>query len=219
MALVLLPYDTLLPYVLPYAPDCPEMLAINAIRNATIQFCTDSWYWQHDPAPWAGVVGQSDYQPDTPDSTKMVGVVNAWFDGKALYPVDNATVRRRFPYSDYRTEEGSPAFFMQPDENAVTLVPSPDTSAAGKLLTWRIAVAPVIVSTQANGDIFERHPETLAKGALARLKATPGQPYSDPQGALLLDNQFKTEITKVRAAVERGKTRGPIRVRFNGRNG
>jgi hypothetical protein len=216
--LVMTPFDSFLPEVLPYAPNCPELIAVNAIRNACIEFCEKTWFWQHDCTPQTGALNVSEYTPDVPTDTHLVGVINAWYDGQMMFPEDNATLRRKFPYSDYRDATGQPKFWQHTDPDTMLIVPKPDANSAGMLLTMRVAVAPVRASTDVNAQIHERYVELIAQGALARLKATGGQPYSDPTGAVLLDRMFKSECVKVRADVERSLTRGPLRVRFNGRN-
>ena len=37
-----------LPEVLPNVPTCPDVLAVNAIRNACIEFCSETNWWQGD---------------------------------------------------------------------------------------------------------------------------------------------------------------------------
>jgi hypothetical protein len=210
-------YDTFLPEVLPYAPNCAELVAINAIRNAVIEFCTCTWYWQHDCFEQAVVATIAEYTPDVPDNTKLVGMVDVWFGGKPLYPQNEATLRRMYGYTDYRNVQGSPRWFYSMDPNNVILVPCPDERAAAFDMTARVAVTPLRASTGCLTTLYERFAETIAQGALARLKATPGQPYSDPPGAQMLERLFRAKIVEVRAEVERNKSRGPMRVRFNGR--
>lgn len=210
-------YDTFLPEVLPYAPNCAELVAVNAIRNAVIEFCTGTWYWQHDCYPQPVVATIPEYTPDVPDYTKLVGMIDVWFGGKPLYPQNEATLRRLYGYSDYRAVAGSPRWFYSMNPNNVILVPCPDPQAAGIDMTARVAVTPLRNSTGCLDTIYERFAEWIAQGALARLKATPGQPYSDAQGALMAERLFRSKIIETRAEVERNKSRGPMRVRFNGR--
>lgn len=210
-------YDTFLPEVLPYVPNCAELVAINAIRNAVIEFCTATWYWQHDCYSQAVVATINEYTPDVPDNTKMLGVLDVWFGGRPLYPQNEGTLRRLYGYTDYRTVAGTPRWFYSVNPDNVIFVPCPDVQAAAFPFTARVAVAPLRSSTGCLDNLYERFAETIAQGALARLKATPGQPYSDPAGAGLMERLFKAKLVEVRAEVERNKTRGPIRVRFNGR--
>lgn len=211
-------YDTFFPEVLPHVPACSEMAAFNAVRNAVIQFCTDTWYLQYDcyPIPVMATIPQ--YEPDTPNQTKFVGVVDAFFGSKPLYPKDEATLRRRFGSMDFRLAQGTPDSWYQTDPDSVLLVPCPDALAAQYPLNLRIAIAPTRDSTGVDDTVYERYAETVAKGAIARLKAVPGQLYSDQQGAQAMATLFKKEIFEVRSLVERNQTRGPLRVRFNGRN-
>lgn len=212
-------YDTYLPEVLPYAPNCSELVAINAIRNSVIEFCTESWYWQHDCYPQPGVVDVAEYSPDVPDHTKLVGIIDVWYGGKPLYPQTKASIRRTYAASDYRLAVGSPRYWYSQEPDNIILVPMPDTNSAGDEITIQCAIAPLRSSTGAATSIYERYAEVVAMGALARLKATPDQPYSDAAGALTMGRLFKSKLIELRAFVERNKTRGPIRVRFNGRNG
>jgi hypothetical protein len=210
-------YDALLPEVLPYVPNCPEMSAVNAIRNAVIEFCTGSWYWQHDCYPIPAIAGLNEFEPDLPTQTKFVGVVDAFFGGRPLKPNDEATLRNRYANRDFRAWQGTPAYWYQTDPDKLLLVPTPDTEAAKFSLDLRIAVAPTRVSTGADDALFERYAETIAAGAIARLKAVPGQPYSDQAGAQVALILFKKAIVEARSLIERNMTRGPLRVRFNGR--
>lgn len=209
-------YDTYLPEVLPYVPTCPEISAVNAIRNSVIQFCTETWFWQYDCYPIPVVSGMPDVEPNFPNQTKYLGVVDGFFGGKPLEPKDEAWLRRKYRTRDFRSVAGTPSYWYQTDPDKLLLVPVPDDAAAAFTLDLRIAIAPTRASTGADDTIFERYAETIAKGALARLKAVPGQLYSDAQGAQAMALLFKKEIFEARSLVERNQTRGPLRVRFNG---
>lgn len=209
-------YDTYLPEVLPHVPTCPEISAVNAVRNAVIQFCTDTWYWQHDCYPLPAIATVPEFAPNFPSQTKFLGVVDAFFGGKPLAPKDEAWLRRKYGQRDFRAVDGTPAYWYQTHPDSLLLVPCPDEVAAQFTLDMRIAIAPTRASTGAADSIYERYAETIAKGALARLKAVPGQLYSDPNGAQAMALMFKKEIFEARSLVERNMTRGPMRVRFNG---
>lgn len=211
-------YDTYLPEVLPYAPNCPELVAINAIRNAVIEFCTDSGYWEHNCYAQPGVLNTPEYTPDVPDNTKLVTVFDIWYGGRPLYPRAENELRRMYGAGDWRTATGYPRWFLSDNPDNVIVVPMPDANSAAYDLTIKCCVAPLRASTGALDSIYERYAEVIAMGALARLKATPDQPYSDANGALFLERRFRAKVMEVRAYVERNKTRGPIMVRFNGRN-
>lgn len=211
-------YDTYLPEVLPYAPNCSELVAINAIRNAVIEFCTETWYWEYDCYPQPGIATINEYTPDVPDFTKLLGIVDVWYGGKPLYPQTHGSLRRMYGASDYRLADGAPRYWYSKNPDNIILVPFPDEENAGSDLTIACAIAPLRKSTGAADSIYERYAEVIAMGALARLKATPDQPYSDAAGALVFAREFRSKLIEIRAYVERNKTRGPMRVRFNGRN-
>ena len=66
-------YDEFLPKVLQYVPDASEFIAIDAIRNACIEFCERTYIWQYIVPPMNIVNGQANYVINTPDGTKTVG--------------------------------------------------------------------------------------------------------------------------------------------------
>ncbi len=63
-------YDQFLPRVLQYVPDASEFIAVDAIKQACIEFCERTYFWQYE-APAINVVnGQSQYIIDTPGDNK-----------------------------------------------------------------------------------------------------------------------------------------------------
>lgn len=211
-------YDTYFSEVTPHCPNCPEIAMFNAIRNAAIEFCDKTWYLTHDCYPIIAEEGIGVYTPDTPAGTKMIGLFDIFYDERPMYPKDEDTLRRMYGLRDFRHVHGTPRWFYQKDPNEVTVVPMPDKMGAGFNLRMRIALAPLRASTSAADSLYERYAETIAMGALSRLKSVPNQPYSNPQEALALQRLWGAKLAEVRSYVERSKTRGPMAIRFNGRN-
>lgn len=211
-------YDAYFSEVTPHVPNCPEIAMFNAIRNAVIEFCDKTWYWTHDCFPITGLEDVNVYTPDVPAFTKMIGVFDMFYAGRVTLPKDEDTLRRMYCLRDFREVKGSPRWFFQKNPDEITIVPTPDLQGSGHHLTMRIAVAPLRSSTGASDSLYERYAETIAMGALSRLKAVPNQPYSDAQEALGLQRLWNAKLSEVRSYVERSKTRGPLAIRFNGRN-
>jgi hypothetical protein len=212
-------YDAFFPEILPYAPNCPEMVARNAVRNAVIEFCTETWYWTHDTFPVVGTVGEGVYTIDLPDNTKMLSVVDAWYDKQLLRPTGEPLMRNIYINIDWRTVVGNPRFYMHEDPANIIIVPAPNVPSIAGGLTAQIAVAPTRASTGCLDSLYERYAEVMAQGALGRLLMTPGQPYSDPQGAIAALREFRAKMMDAKALVQRGKTRASLQARFLGRNG
>ncbi len=208
-------YDTFFPEVLPYVTGCPEIVAFNAVRNAVIEFCTESWYWQHTCYAQPGIPTIAEYEPDLPDSTKFLGVVDAWYDGRNLRPKDEPTLRNIYWNQNWQDVQGDPLFYLSDNPDCVILVPTPNVASQFNGLEMKVAVAPLRSSTGCVDAIYERYAEAIAHGALARLMQTTNQPYSNAQQGLFLQRIFRNEVQLAKALVQRNKTRGNMQVRFN----
>ena len=47
-------YEVFLPEVMPFVRDVPEIVAVQAIRNAVIEFCEETHYMQENLDPMPG---------------------------------------------------------------------------------------------------------------------------------------------------------------------
>jgi hypothetical protein len=205
-------YDAFFPEVLPYLPNCPEVAAVNAIRNTCIEFCTKTWYWQDDVDAQPGIVGVAEYDLDTPSGAKVVGVVDAWYDNNHLEPASEEAMREMFRSPDWRALTGTPRFFTFKVQGTMILTPIPDEFKQSGM-TARVAYAPMRNSTGLFSEVYERYAEVIGVGARARLMSTPAQPYTNLTLVGPLKQWFDNEMSKVTAQVKQGLTRGPVRVR------
>lgn len=204
-------YEAFLPEVLPYVPECPEQVAINAIRNACIEFCEKSQYWLYDHDPISGVAGVSTYELDLPDYTAPARVLDAWYNNIPLTPRGEDEIKRTYPF-DWRQMEGNPVFFIQQVPTEVILVPKP-MLAASLALKLIVVLKPTRDSVQIDDEIYDRWAEGIAYGARARLHALPNQPFSDPVAAVKYTSMFETAIGRAKVARNRGLARATQRVR------
>lgn len=212
--MALVTFDTFFPEVMPHVMGCPEIVAFNAVRNAVIDFCRETYYWQHKCFAQPGQANVADYEPDIPSNTKLVGVIDAWYDGKNLHPKSEPELRDIFWRQNPFEVQGEPNFFYSYDTDTVRLIPIPQVDSQFAGLEMVVAVQPLRASTTCIDNIYERYAETIAKGALARLKAMDDQPWADPQQSVLLDKLYQYERSVAKAWVQRNKTRGAMKVRF-----
>lgn len=214
--MALVTFDTFFPEVIPSVMGCPELVAFNAVRNTVIDFCNHTWFWQHTCFPQPGQAGVPDYEPDLPVNTKMVGIIDAWYDGKNLHPKSEPEIRdilwRQMPLD----VQGEPNWYYSASMNEIILVPTPQVDSQFAGLEMIVACAPLRNSTTCVDTIYERFAEIIAQGAVGRLKGQVGQPWADPQAALLLDRLYQYGRANVKALVQRNKTRGAMMIRFNG---
>ena len=54
-------YEEFLPRVLQYVPDASEFIAVDAIRQACIEFCERTYIWQYEAPAITVVNGQAQY--------------------------------------------------------------------------------------------------------------------------------------------------------------
>lgn len=204
-------YESFLTEVLPYVPDCPEIVAVNAIRNACIEFCDKSLYWLYNHDPVTTIDNVATYELELPDFTASVAVLDAWHDNLPLVPVGEDTIKKVYPLN-WPTLMGAPKYLTQQNPNEVILVPYPQTGIA-QGLNMIMAIKPTRDSVDIDDSIYENWAEGIGFGARARIHALPNQSFSDPVAAAKYDALFRIEIGKATVTRNRGLSRAVQRVR------
>lgn len=207
------PFDDFLPEVTQFLPDVPELVAKNAIRNAAIEFCEKTRYWQVDVDPISVVAGQRNYVVPTPADTKMVGVVSAYYNTNLLIPKGPDELARIYRMGDWQQVEGAPQYLTQIIKPEVILVPTPYEDKA-ESLHLRVAIAPTRASEEISEDVYENYLMVIANGAKAILYNTPGQPYFDKTSAKECQMYFRAGIANARILIDKGLTRSSTRAEF-----
>lgn len=172
-------YDAFLPEVLPECAGIPEPLAINAVRNAAIDFCRRTLIWNEVQDAEVYTAGVGTYDLGGSASATPVFVFSVNLDENRVIrprPVDEVVSAR----PAWATRTGNVEFFMQMDPTTFSMISVPETSG-----TYRahVAYAPTRNSGTCNNLLFNAYLETIKAGALYRLKSMPGQPWSDPASA------------------------------------
>ena len=204
-------YTDLLPEVMPFATDCPQNVAVNAIRNAAIEFCERSLYYTYEVPAVDTVSGTAKYSLVLPADTTLAHITDAWVDKRFLNHVGEDDLRQLYG-NDWRTQNGFPAYVTQQDLSNVILVPNPITSVVGGLKLIA-ALKPTRASTTIDSGIKERWLEVIAAGALARVHAIPNMSFSDPQTAMLNRAIFSAGIARADVERRRGLVRTITSVR------
>lgn len=205
------PYETFFPEVLPYVHDVPEFVAVNAIRNACIEFCDKSLYLQYTHDPITLLPRVSEYQLELPDDTVSARVVAGWVGNLPLTFKSEEDLQRIYPL-DWRQMGGRPQYLTQRVSWEVIVAPFSDYKMLNgmKLI---VALKPSRSSTTVDRVIHERWAEAIGFGARARLYDTPNQPYYDPQSAMKYRTWFESAIGEAKTERNRGLTRNTTRVR------
>lgn len=205
-------WSDFLPEVIPYVPEVPSFVAENAVRNACIEFCERSRFWQEDLDPTPVVAGMSSYQIDVPTGAKFVEVSEAWLDGNLIIPKTAEELTRIYRGTDWRSMKGAPAYMTRLIPTEVMLVPTPKVS--GSKLRLRASYAPTRASTGVGSMVYEEYLEVIAAGARSRLYSTPKQPYFDQRSAEVYAKVFRMGISEARIRVNRGMTRSATQIEF-----
>lgn len=207
-------YEVFLPEVMPYVHDVPEVVAVQAIRNACIEFCEETHYLQESLDPITGQENVGDYDLDANDSNyKVVEIMQAWYGDQLLIPKSQEELNQIYRTSNWEDLKGNPYYYFRPRASVVRLVTKPIITEQNKLKV-KAAVAPKRSSTTVDDELFERFLECIAHGARARLYNTPNQPYYDPKTAMEYTKRFNDELAEVRTRVYKGLTRASARVEF-----
>lgn len=210
---VTVPYDEFLPEVMQFCPDVAEHIAINAIRQTCIDFCTRTYYWQYTPADIDVVSGKANYVVPTPPETKLVGVIVAYYNTNLLVPQPPDTLANIYRLGNWQDIQGSPQYITQIIKPEVILVPYPFQNATAAL-SVRVAIAPTRDSSEITSEIYENFLEVIANGARAKLYGTPGQPYFDRQASMECQRIYRAGVSDARIAINKGLTRTSNRAEF-----
>jgi len=207
-------YDNFLVEVMPYVRDVPEIVAIQAIRNACIQFCQETRYIQDNLDSMSGISGISKYDLEPNDGTyKIADVVEVWYGDSFLVPKSIEQLTQIYRSTNWNTLGGNPYYYFRPSSQEIQLVPYPQVTEAGKIRI-RAALTPSRASTGVKEEIYERFLEDIAYGARARLYNTPNQPYYDLKTSLEYLKRFNDVMADVRTQVNKGLTRASVQIEF-----
>jgi hypothetical protein len=207
-------YDNFLVEVMPYVRDVPEIVAIQAIRNACIQFCQETRYIQDNLDPMSGISSIGTYDLEPNDGTyKIADVVEVWYGDSFLVPKSIEQLTQIYRSTNWNTLGGNPYYYFRPSSQEIQLVPYPQVTEAGKIRI-RAALTPSRASTGVRGEIYERFLEDIAYGARARLYNTPNQPYYDLKTSFEYLKRFNDVIADVRTQVNKGLTRASVQIEF-----
>lgn len=211
-------YEEFFSWVLPEVAGCPEIAALQAVRDATIQFSEQSLIHQVDHDPITVIAKTCDYDLESPLADhRIVKVMKAFYKGKELTPIGPDQISDPAVYNSsiggYTPSYASPTSFAQKDAASISLVPIPDQTIASAI-TMRVALAPSRNSNFCEDFIFEQWVEVISAGAVSKLQLSSGRPYSNPQAALANQSRFMAGTNVARSRAVRGFNRSSLSVQL-----
>lgn len=199
------PIETLLPMVVPFAHSCPEIIAVEAIRNSAIEFCERSLWLQEQVPAIAPIAGVSNYRLMTasPLETGVADIMHLWLGQRELRPASVDRLATMFG-CDWRTVTSAPAWYTTIEsQDVIVLAPTPDAGVGTDTLNAIIAVRPLRSSSTLNDILVERWGEAIAFGARARLHMMIRQPWYDAPLATAEAREFRALTSE--ATIKRTK--------------
>lgn len=210
-------YEDFFPNILPEVPGAAEMVVLNAVRNAVIEFCEKSLVVQRDHDPVTLIEGKVDYDLEPPGGYLVVKVMKAWLENNPLDPLAPDLVREAGVYnrlfSSYQKANSTPRAYLQKDERTIT-VWSPPEKKYPNGLTMRVALKPTRASTEVEDVVFEDYAEVIASGALSRLMMSAGKPYTNIEMAAVHKSLFQQGINVARSRALHGQVRSNLSVKL-----
>lgn len=181
-----------LPDVLPYCPGVPDPLAERAILHAVREFCSDSGYWRGEQLfdTVTDATGTGEYTLTLAAGTDLVSVVTPIEHGvNQVHLKTEEWLRDNYAF-DWRTRTNeNAAYFTMKAKTIIRLVPYPTVAVVDGLRVATI-LGPSLIAPTVDNDVRDDWSEQIGWGALARLKAQPGQEWSDAPGSAMYRAQF-----------------------------
>lgn len=211
------PLSAFLPYVLPHAMMVPEPVAEFNLRLAAIEFCEKTRCWRHAVSV---AVSSNNQTLVAPDFTTIHEFEEATHDGRLLTPTQYTSLPPQVLSGEL--VEGLPVWISQTEPGLVTIFPY-----ATGTLRMTVFLKPRH-GTQFGADatnplrdalnivpafMLSQHAEALAHGALKRILAVPGKPWSDPGRAMYHKTEFDMACGGSFASNMTGQQRAPIRTK------
>lgn len=202
-----------LPLVLPYCPQCPDFIAEQQVRFAAIEFCERSRAWRHMiTVSLTGPEGEM----VAPEFAAIHEIEFANFNDQPLTPVQFSTINPN--------QTGRPRYVTQVSPNALTVSPY-DEPGDLEVSVFLKPLANMAFETTPGRPIADRfnvvpkfmldiHGTAIARGALSKILAIPGEPWSDPRMALKHEADFRENMDAAFRWNMRGQQRAPIRTKF-----
>lgn len=207
-----------LPYVLPFAPGCTDLLATFHLRAAAIEFCERTKCWRVLTSVTLAANGQA---MATPETATIHLIEEATIDGVELIPVQFTDIGPDELTGN--TSAAPPRYITQIEPGKVQVYPF----QAGGTLRISAFLKPRADSVYNSNalDPFEdanavvpdfmltQDAAAIAAGALAQILAVPGQQFSNDQKAMLYKGTFDLACGARFSRHMRGQQRAPMRVK------
>ena len=200
--------------VRPDRPGGREARGDDKVRQAAIEFCSESRIHQVLVTPVNLVADQAEYTLVSPEAeTDPVAVIWGWANGNPIFPMTKERLAT-LPLNWRDDTATTPSCFLQPDADTIQLYPKPSAAATAGL-RLEIAICPALDATGVADWLGRAYVFDLANGCKALMMESPGKPWSTPDYAMRFRAKFEHAKKEARIAAARSLTNAQQRVRMS----
>lgn len=193
-------------YVRPDVSGCPDILILDAILLAGIEFCKRTKIIK-ETLSINTVIGQADYALNVASGTQPEEILSVKRgDEEHLTP----SSFKDFDDHHLNTLSGTPQYFYMSGGNTLQLGKIPE---AVETLSVIVRTRPSRDATTLPDEIVDRYMDELANGAKARLMIMKDKAWTDLDMAGLHKQMFEDAINKTNIRDAKGSARKPMRVK------
>lgn len=176
-------FSILYPQIRLFCRSAPDITIDHAIREATREFCRKTWYVR-ETITITEVADEPYYTlVPTSDQTEVIGVVAAQRDDCALLPPTSQ--------EEVRQKDGTPKTWIYLPPSTLELQPYPAADLTEyKDISVRIAISPILTSTELPDAPFHRYDKEIAYGAISYLASIPGENWTSDKVAAMAEARF-----------------------------
>lgn len=186
--------STLFDEVLSFAQGCPTSVLRKELLRSAQRFCRKTLILQRDVA-FVQPAGSDMATPSFgTEKLKMVQVMELTVNGRVVRGITQEGLRARDPYYN-SVEADEPRTFFGRSEGTITFYPQPSKDTA---IAATIAVAPADDYDGIPDELANLWADAIVGGAIERICMISGQPYTDPQRALMGRQWYMEGVSQAR---------------------
>ncbi len=191
--------------------DCPLGLATYHLRQAAIDFCARTWFWQVDLALVDSIAGQAEYSFVQPTDGIVHKIIHARFSGQKMPDINVDQLEEI--YQNWESQSGAvPQYITQKSPDKYILVPKPDAVVTGAIYI-KVVVKPSQTAATLPNNLMEEYKSIIIAGALARIKGEKEKPWTDVSGAKKSELIYQQAVGPAKTRAQKGFTRANRRVK------
>jgi hypothetical protein len=211
-----IPYEALLPEILPMVPGCPDTLVENTIRSAVIEFCQKTEAYQLELDPVTTVKNIYEYDLEAPNGTTVEKILWITHKGKDLEPITSTLLEQRLP--NWRQSAGVPLYYIQQSSGLVHVAPIPTSTDVGSTIV-KAVLKPTYNSASCDDDVMNNYRDTIINGTLFRLLRMPNKEWADLSAAGVYGQLFNQGVETAERRARQGDTAVSRKVKYGGQSG